>query len=151
MKKIIDELEGLGLDWAVMYTRIRHAEPAVEEHLAAAMATHAVKDGAHPSRDWAIAGPLIQELKISFREERPGLFIGYVSNGTCHRQCSDGPDELTAAMRAYVQVRVGQYDTQGWPRVWESITIDVPDVFVESAGADDKGDSGSRDNLRERG
>ena len=60
-----------------------------------------------PSTDWAQGGPIIEREKISFREERTGVYFGYIWNGVNHVGLAEGPTPLIAAMRAYVASKLG--------------------------------------------
>lgn len=68
--------------------------------------------------DWSLAGPIMEREKIYAREEREGLYFGYKWNGVVHRQMSEGPKPLIAAMRCHVVSRLGN-------------EVEVPDELLD--------------------
>ena len=94
MKIKTSELTGPALDWAVGM--------AIGEYKPVSVPNY--------SSDWAQAGPIIERENISIMEEANGLWMGSIGG------CTDfemplyqvhGPTPLIAAMRCYVESKLG--------------------------------------------
>lgn len=113
----VNELDGEVLDWAVAEAIDRDMDWELGDGLvrnggAAPLIVTDVNGVIFelpfkPSSDWAQAGQIIEHDRLSYREERAGVFLGFKWNGVVHEQLSEGPTALVAAMRCFVASRLG--------------------------------------------
>jgi len=106
-----NELIGPALDWAVERAKGTHWSPNgyfCYEGRQAPDGGYPYTTKTHPhSTDWSQGGPIIEREDISFQLECKGMYFGYKWNGVVHKQLSDGPTPLIAAMRCYVASKLG--------------------------------------------
>lgn len=109
MKVKTSELIGPALDWAVAKCE---GFDAIKYEARRVKILHRRDDAQPrtytPSTDWAQGGPIIERERITFSEERRGLYLGFIWNGVAHVNLSEGPTPLIAAMRCYVASKLGE-------------------------------------------
>lgn len=99
MKTKTAELQGAALDWAVW--KIEHSGAKTDDELVAALSVWS------PSTDWAQAGPIIERERIacwSTCRDMQAIWFAEYPDTAC---LSRGPTPLIAAMRCFVDCKLG--------------------------------------------
>lgn len=112
MKIKVSELTGAALDWAVA----KAWQPVYSD---GALLAAVLQDGYHPSTEWTQGGPIIERHIFRLEdgdgvEDWPDRWLAEGSGSTQYGQTA-----LIAAMRAYVESKLGEW-----------VEIEIPDELL---------------------